>query len=127
MFHQNKTLQVLVKKLLQSMGQDPNSEEKLTDAKFMSKFFAFKVHNRDEEEGFMEGDDVDPLGGGGEVFDEDDDSNSTSFISSVKEDVYHLVDQGRCEHITPNPSWCQICGLSLARDWGRAFIWMDPK
>merc|ERR1719204_1206893 len=36
---------VLIKKLLQSLGQDPNSEEKLKDA-----FFAFKVRNEEEED-----------------------------------------------------------------------------
>ena len=87
---------VLVKKLLQSLGQDPNSEEKLKDAQVMSKFFAFKVQNKDEGEDDFVGDDVDPLLTGGEVFDEGEDSNSTfRTVSTVTDDVYHLVDQGR--------------------------------
>ena len=83
-----------MKKLLQSLGQDPNSEEKLKDAQVMSKFFAFKVQNKDEGEDVE--DDVDPLLTGGEVFDEGEDSNSTfRTVSTVTDDVYHLVDQGR--------------------------------
>ena len=59
---------VLIKKLLQSLGQDPNSEEKLKDA-----FFAFKVRNEEEEDesnsnfGTWGQEDVET--GGGEVFD----------------------------------------------------------
>lgn len=72
----------------------------------MSKFFAFKVQRDkdNEEDDFMGKDDVDPLGGGGEVFDEDGDNNSTTFTST--DDVYHLVDQGRSVHfIIASHTW----------------------
>ena len=59
---------VLIKKLLQSLGQDPNSEEKLKDA-----FFAFKVRNEEEEDESNSNFDTwgqeDVETGGGEVFD----------------------------------------------------------
>ena len=59
---------VLIKKLLQSLGQDPNSEEKLKDA-----FFAFKVRNGEEEDESNSNFDTwgqeDVEIGGGEVFD----------------------------------------------------------
>ena len=60
---------VLIKKLLQSLGQDPNSEEKLKDA-----FFAFKVRNEEEENesnsNFETWGQEDVEIGGGEVFDQ---------------------------------------------------------
>ena len=59
-----------MKKLLQSLGQDPNSEEKLKDAQVLSKFFAFKVQNDFDEDN--DDDEADSFLGGGEVFDDDE-------------------------------------------------------
>ena len=88
----DNTKQVFVKKLLQSLGQDPNSEEKLKDAQAMSKFFAFQVQS-DNQTLEM----TDPVldeepSIGGEVFDDHYDDDPIS----------NLMDKGRFDQKNPN-------------------------
>jgi len=105
--------QVFVKKLLKSLGQDPNSEEHLTDAQATSKFFAFKVQDKPDLAAELKTkkkavindlaveDDLE-ADSGGEVFDDNESNHIRHEDKGQHADVYDLIDRGRFDQTNPN-------------------------